>query len=107
MLHIAGILVGGDSRRMRQPKALLMSPQGRTMVEHVVDAARGVADEIVLLGDSPSLPCSLEDLTILPDAKPKAGPLAGLCSLLQHARDHWSVLLACAICLILAQVPQL
>jgi molybdopterin-guanine dinucleotide biosynthesis protein A len=92
---VAGVLVGGRSRRMGCSKALLALPDGRTLVEHVAGVASEVAQEVVILGRLDSIPAALARYPILPDAKPNGGPLAGLCSLLVYARERWALLLAC------------
>lgn len=93
---VAGILIGGQSRRMGSPKALIAHPCGPTYVEYVARIAARVADEIVLLG-SPryALPPSIAHLDILPDRRPDAGPLAGLEALLTHAGQRWTYLISC------------
>jgi molybdopterin-guanine dinucleotide biosynthesis protein A len=103
---VAGVLVGGGSRRMGRPKALLPMPGSRTMVEHAVAVAAEVTDQIVILGHSDILPASLSECEVLSDARPGAGPLAGLCSLLEHAGQRWALLLACDMPLIGATVLQ-
>ncbi|UCF34981.1 MAG: molybdenum cofactor guanylyltransferase [Phycisphaerales bacterium] len=95
LLRVAGLLVGGRSRRMGQNKALLTLPDGRILIEHVVDVASNAAQRVVILGECEALPRSLSDLPMLPDAKRSGGPLAGLCSLLEHAGDTWALLLGC------------
>lgn len=95
---IAGILVGGASRRMGRPKALLPHPSGGTFVEHVAAVAARAASEVVLLGRPPwPLPDALRGLRLLPDVEiaAGAGPLAGLGSLLRHAPQGWTLLLSC------------
>jgi molybdopterin-guanine dinucleotide biosynthesis protein A len=83
---------------MGRPKAPLPLPDGRALVEHVADTAlqmRQWIDEIVILGQCADLPASLGHLRVLPDAEPSAGPLMGLRSLLEYARQRWCLLLAC------------
>ncbi len=92
---VAGILAGGKSVRMGRPKALIELPAGGTLIEHAVQVARQITDEVVVLGREIRLPDSLEELTVLEDEKPGGGPLAGLCSLLKCANQGWSLLLAC------------
>lgn len=101
---IAGVLVGGRSRRMGQPKALLPHPNAGTFVEHIVAEARQVVSEVFLLGLQTSLPVSLRDLPWLPDVRENSGPLAGLCSLLNLASNRWVLLLACDLPLLGASV---
>lgn len=109
---VAGILAGGHSRRLGRPKGLIMLPNGRTMIEHIVGVALKITDNVVILGRGFALPQPLVGLPVLEDEKPNAGPLAGLCTLLRHACDHptppelrqadgapvdggWALLLAC------------
>ena len=93
--HVAGVLAGGHSRRMGQPKALLRLPNGRILIEHAVEVASQTTGDVVILGQAISLPPSLARLAVLADEKPDGGPLAGLCSLLRYAKDRWALLLAC------------
>lgn len=92
---IAGILVGGASKRFGSPKALLELPNGRTMLERVATVASSVAQEVVILGQPPRTPPSLAPIPVLPDAEPDRGPMSGLSSLLEYAAPHWGLLLAC------------
>ena len=92
---VAGILAGGKSTRMGKSKALIELPSGATMIEHAVQVAREVIDEVVVLGHEIHMPASLEELTVLDDEKPDGGPIAGLCSLLKRADGGWGLLLAC------------
>jgi len=92
---VAGILAGGKSTRMGRSKALIELPTGGSMIEHAVQVAREVIDEVVVLGREIRMPKSLEELTVLDDEKPDGGPLAGLCSLLKCADQGWGLLLAC------------
>lgn len=92
---LAGILVGGGSNRMGRCKALIELPGGETMIERVHEAAAAVASEVVILGEGVQLPEKLSALAVLADAVPAGGPLAGLCSLLEHAGNRWALMLAC------------
>jgi molybdopterin-guanine dinucleotide biosynthesis protein A len=95
---VAGILVGGRSARMGRPKATLPLPNGRALVEHVAGVALRTGrwiDEVVILGHCETSPAGLAGLTVLPDTESGAGPLAGLCSLLEYAGERWTLLLAC------------
>ena len=92
---VAGVLVGGRSRRMGRPKALLPHVRGGTLVEHVVHVARSAATRVFLLGQAEGLPAALDEVDRLPDAHENAGPLGGLCSLLLVAEKQWAFLVAC------------
>jgi molybdopterin-guanine dinucleotide biosynthesis protein A len=75
-------------------------------VEQIVEVARAVVDEVVLLGDSPLSAPALGDLVQLKDEPDLAGPLAGLVPLLEYARDRWALLIACDMPLIEPRVLQ-
>ena len=92
---VAGVLIGGQSRRMGVDKASLRLPDGATMLEHVVNIARCVAGEVVLLGNLRDLPAAIREVRVLPDPTDGKGPAAGLVSLLNHAGKRWGLLLAC------------
>jgi len=81
---IAGILAGGQSRRMGRPKAGLEHPGGGTLIEHVVRTAGEVAERVVIVGRSFLLPSAVASLPVVDDVKPQSGPLAGLFALLMR-----------------------
>ncbi|MGE0761350.1 MAG: molybdenum cofactor guanylyltransferase, partial [Pirellulaceae bacterium] len=101
---VAGVLVGGQSRRMGRPKLLLPHPFASSFVEHIVAEARQVVSEVFLLGSHVSLPASLRGVPQLPDVRENGGPLAGLCSLLEVASNRRVLLLACDLPLLDASV---
>jgi len=92
---VAGVLVGGRSRRMGRSKALLPHPHGGTFVEHVCTCAGAVVGQTLLLGDMERRPTSLIGWPTLRDTCAAAGPLAGLSALLQQIGIGWVLLLAC------------
>jgi molybdopterin-guanine dinucleotide biosynthesis protein A len=71
---VAGLLVGGGSRRMGRPKALV-ELAGVPLAERAAAAARSIAADLVLLGDGP-VPRSLAACPRIPDPEGVAGPLA-------------------------------
>ncbi len=91
----AGILVGGKSSRFGRPKAIEQLPNGKTVLAHVIEVARVVADDVVLLGASDAISPDAFDCHQLSDPDGVAGPIGGLSSLLAHANDQWGLLLAC------------
>jgi molybdopterin-guanine dinucleotide biosynthesis protein A len=96
--RLAGVLVGGKSRRMGRPKPTV-GYRGRPLVERVVAALEGQVDEVFLLGRG-SYPESLEGLTTLADAPDAAGPMAGILAALRWApRAAW-VIAACDLPLV-------
>jgi len=95
MQLIAGILIGGHSRRMGQAKALLKF-HGRSLLERTVDLANEVAHRVLFLGTPRfELPASLHGIPIRPDMLPDIGPIAGLSALLAAAGHDPALLLAC------------
>jgi molybdopterin-guanine dinucleotide biosynthesis protein A len=95
MILTVGILIGGASRRMGRPKALI-EIGGEALIERTVRLARSVSDRVVLLGRPPfRLPPSVATLPVLPDARPGIGPLGGLAAMLAEYSDRPALLLAC------------
>ncbi|GJM27003.1 MAG: hypothetical protein DHS20C16_34180 [Phycisphaerae bacterium] len=92
---VAGILVGGKSTRFGRPKALEVLPNGETVLTHVIETARSVATDVVLLGAMDGLEGAASSCRQLPDQEGISGPIAGLSSLLAHANKHWALMLAC------------
>lgn len=74
-----GVLIGGRSKRMGEPKHLLKMADGRTWLEHIVDAVEPCVREVVIIG-SGDIPDTLRGLKVLPDVVDAAGPLAGILS---------------------------
>lgn len=90
-----GILIGGESRRMGRPKALI-EVEGGTLLERTVMVARQVSANVVLLGSPPfTLPVSLRDMEVWPDEAEGAGPIGGLAALLSQMETRYGLLLAC------------
>ncbi len=83
MTLAAAVLAGGRSRRMGTTKALI-EVDGRAMADRVLDAARSVgADPVVLLGGDPTQLASLSAPVVL-DRYPGEGPVGGVLAALQH-----------------------
>ncbi len=88
-----GLLVGGASRRMGRPKALL-ELGGRTIGERVASALAPRVERLLLLGAGPA-PDALAGCERLPDPSGLAGPLAGILAALRwQPRATW-VIAAC------------
>jgi molybdopterin-guanine dinucleotide biosynthesis protein A len=91
---VAGIFVGGASRRMGgRPKGLLALADGRTLVERWVEVLRELDVEVVLVGRRPEY--ARVDLAQLEDEESGRGPLGGLAALLAHAGDRRAIAVAC------------
>ncbi|MEZ4220895.1 MAG: NTP transferase domain-containing protein [Polyangiaceae bacterium] len=87
---LTGIFVGGRGTRMGTvAKGLLPAPGGRITLLARLLGEIGAAlpgAEIVLVGEHPAYEPT--PLLMLPDARPGAGPLAGLVSLFDAARER-------------------
>src|SRR5262245_25240944 len=92
---VAGVLIGGASRRMGRPKALI-AIDGTTILERTVRIAGSFADRVVLLGHAPfEIPVPVSNLLCLPDRPGGVGPIGGLCALLENAESSNALLLSC------------
>lgn len=88
----AGILLGGQSRRMGRPKHLLKRA-GRTFIEHLAETLRPLVSDIALLGAG-EVPESVRDLERIADLPNVQGPLAGIGAALAHDTRPW-IMLGC------------
>jgi molybdenum cofactor guanylyltransferase len=89
----AGILVGGQSGRMGQPKQLIAA-SGRTWLEQMVEVVQPFVKDVVLLGKG-TLPATLGGITSLPDVPSRSGPIAGMLSALRWNPFASWLFLAC------------
>lgn len=87
----AGVLMGGGSTRMGQPKQLLRRG-AMTLLERTVAVLTSRVGEVVLLGDG-VLPESCAGLSRLSDCPDSQGPLAGMLS-----AQRWSPAVAWMFC---------
>jgi molybdopterin-guanine dinucleotide biosynthesis protein A len=79
--HTGAVLIGGRSTRMGSPKHQLILPDGRAMLDHVIDALSEACARIVMVGgDAPGYE-SIEDL------RTGSGPLGGIEALLASNAD--------------------
>ncbi len=86
------LLIGGQSRRMGQPKHLI-TINGMTWLERSIKQLEPLVDKVVLVGEG-DIPEQLSVYTRLQDVPEVKGPLAGLLSAMRWAPDvSW---LACA-----------
>ncbi len=88
---IGAVLAGGRSRRMGRPKELLPLADGRSMIDHVIDALSATCSEVVVLGET----TARRELDHLPDLRTGAGPMAGLEALLHSGRAEQYIICPC------------
>ena len=93
---VGGIISGGLSSRMGRPKEQIILPDGRSMIQTVMDALLAICNEIVIAG--PEAPLQLvedERVHFVKDNFPGAGPLAGVESILSTGLANGYIIVAC------------
>jgi len=106
-MRITGVIqAGGRSTRMGgRPKAL-MELGGRRIIDRVADVVRHVADDVLIVTNTPELYGSL-DLPMVPDAFPDHGSLGGIYSGLRAAAGDAAFTVACDMPFLIAEVARL
>ena len=106
-MRITGVIqAGGRSTRMGgQPKAL-MELGGRRIIDRVADVVRRVADDVLVVTNTPDLYAWL-DLPMVPDAFPDHGSLGGIYSGLRAARGDVAFTVACDMPFLMPEVARL
>lgn len=87
------ILAGGKSSRMGTNKALLPIFD-KTVIEHIVDCSKQVADEVIVVTNEQAQ-YEFLNIPLVSDSYKECGPLAGLEAGLQVAKYDKCVLIAC------------
>jgi len=105
--HTGAILCGGAGRRMGQPKAGLVLPDGGTMIERVFAAMSAVCREVVLVGGGAGLPPPMRELRRVEDRLPQLGPIGGVEALLGSGFDSEYLIAPCDVFLIVPDVFRL
>lgn len=100
---IAGIAVGGESRRMGTPKGLI-EVRGKPIVQHVADALASIGAQAFLVGYRPEY--AEIALPTLRDEPAGIGPLGGLRALLCEAQRSGAraILVGCDMPLLTSEV---
>lgn len=88
------VLAGGRSSRMGREKALLLLPDGRTLVQRQIDLLRAAGAGSVNVSVGPGKVFSLAGAGAISDAVPDAGPLAGIAAGLRAAPPGLVLVLA-------------
>jgi molybdopterin-guanine dinucleotide biosynthesis protein A len=83
------VLVGGEGRRMGQPKQLLVLG-GETLLERQLRRLRGICGSVAVVGVSDKV-----DVPGFPDAIPDRGPLGGIYTGLLHTRTDFNLFVGC------------
>lgn len=93
---VGGVLSGGLSSRMGQPKDRIVLPDGKNMIQHVVDALLLVCNEVIVAG--PDLPLTIKEtdrIHFVKDKFPGSGPLAGVEAILATGIARGYLISAC------------
>jgi len=106
-MRITGVIqAGGRSTRMGgRPKALL-DLGGRPIIERVAAVVREVADDVLIVTNTPDLYVSL-GLAMVPDVFPDHGSLGGIYSGLRAARGDVAFTVACDMPFLMTEVARL
>lgn len=100
--NITGIiLTGGKSTRMGTDKGLVLFNE-KPFVEHIIEALKPLADEIILVGNNKEYDSF--NLKRVDDLIENAGPLAGLYTGLKHSKTEANLVLSCDVPLISSAV---
>ncbi|HUW82412.1 MAG TPA: molybdenum cofactor guanylyltransferase [Phycisphaerae bacterium] len=105
--HTGAILCGGAGRRMGQPKAGLVLPDGGTMIERVFGAMSAVCREVILVGGGASLSPPMRELRRVEDRLPQLGPIGGVEALLASGFDNEYLIAPCDVFLVVPDVFRL
>lgn len=86
------ILAGGKSSRMKEDKGLMIF-NGKALVQHVINAARTVTGNIIIITANPAY--QQYGVACIEDAMKDKGPLAGIFTGLAHSTTEKNILLGC------------
>jgi molybdopterin-guanine dinucleotide biosynthesis protein A len=84
------ILAGGKSTRMGCDKAFVQL-KGRTMLQHMLDTARRVSDDVTIVGSRAQYAAYGP---VIEDLFPRCGPLAGIHAALRSSTSDLNLILA-------------
>ena len=106
-MRITGVIqAGGRSTRMGgRPKALI-ELGGRRIIDRVADVVRAVADDVLIVTNTPDLYAGL-GLPMVPDVFPDHGSLGGIYSGLRAARGDAAFTVACDMPFLMVEVARL
>jgi molybdopterin-guanine dinucleotide biosynthesis protein A len=91
----AAVLIGGHSRRMGTPKALLrLVDGGETVLERTVATLQAIADDVVLVG-TPGWPLPAPVIGCRQVADRGTSAADGIVTALNEAAHRWCVVVAC------------
>ena len=87
--HTVAILIGGQSKRMGSPKHLVKLPNGKTMLETMLEFAAVVGRQTVILGGD------IDGQQCIQDLRKQQGPIGGIEALLNSKIDTNYLVVGC------------
>lgn len=94
MERTAIILAGGNSSRMGEDKGLMLV-DGKPMIKHVIDIAKGVVENIIIISNNKEY--DKFGYPVIQDEVKGKGPLGGIYTGLMHSKTQLSLVLSCDI----------
>lgn len=88
------VMAGGRCTRLGANKALVRTPEGVPLIQHIVDELRPHVQQILISTNDPESVAFL-GLPTIPDQLPDRGPLMGLVSALQHSQYPVNLVVSC------------
>ncbi len=87
--HTVAILVGGKSSRMGTPKHHVVLPNGKTMIDAMLEFANATANKTVVVGGD------IDSQFCIHDHRPGLGPIGGIEALLDSNLDTRYLIVGC------------
>jgi molybdopterin-guanine dinucleotide biosynthesis protein A len=87
------ILAGGQSSRMGTDKAFVRVG-GRAIVERTIERLRPLADELIIVSNTP-INYAYLGLPVFTDLLPHKGPLGGLYTAISQTRSEYTLVVSC------------
>lgn len=94
MERTAIILAGGSSSRMGEDKGLMLV-DGKPMIQHVIDVAKGVVENIIIVSNNKEY--EKFGHPVIQDEIKGKGPLGGIYTGLKNSKTQLSLVLSCDI----------
>lgn len=88
------ILAGGKSKRLGYKNKAFLQIGNKSIIERVIDTIYGVADEIILITNSPD-DYEFLGLPMFGDIFPDSGSLGGIHTGLVNSQTHQNIMVAC------------
>ena len=87
--HTVAILIGGQSKRMGRPKHHVTLPNGKTMLEMMLEFASSVGNKTIILGGV------VDGQHCIQDIRKQQGPVAGIEAMLHSEFDSTYLVVGC------------